>query len=736
MGTTLSYILFGFSLITFMMGVQEFLRKSSQKRVKYYYIATEMSSSIWSFCFGLIIVQTSSDTAALLRSIGMAGIFCFLASVVSLMMYWSNIHGKTAFCIRCFLLLAIPLYPFTISPSIATFERIPFGMSYELTPGLWNTFYTFYTLSIALIMIVLIIVMAKRSRKRDHVTAYGVLTCEIIILLGMILDTILPQFGYKALPGTAIAQFFGALLLGIIYHGYVKSQVTLENMSNFIYYSVNEPILIYDEMQRLKIVNNSAAEFFGDSVHEDTDTPLHEIFDVDEHILEMRGKHIGIEATCLCNQSYCMLGIDRITDFYGDTQGFIIVISDMTEKLAAIGALKLACQKADEANEAKSRFLANISHEIRTPINAVLGMDEIILREAQSQDIKNYAANIQSAGKTLLSIINDILDFSKIESGMMEIIEGDYLIGTVLADLASHISLRAQKKGLKLITEFDPNIPSVLYGDEVRIRQIILNILTNAVKYTETGAIQFHASCTEQSENQVMLDIFIKDTGIGIRKENIPLLFQSFHRVDEKSVHNIEGTGLGLSIVQRLLKLMNGTIEVKSLYGIGSIFYIHIPQKIVNHQPLGSLENSLPVMPKEYKASFEAPDAKILVVDDYKLNLQVIEGLLKQTKVQLTLISSGKECLQKIQHETYDLIFLDHMMPELDGIETLHQMQNMPENRNQNTPVIVLTANAIAGAKEMYLKEGFQDYLSKPIDSRLLEELVKKYLPDEKIYKV
>jgi len=732
--------MFSFAIITLVIGIREWFRKTTEYRTKLYFIAIQVSSSIWSAGFGLLIVQSNPDTAAVLRSIGMIGMFSFLIFTTFLLVSWAEPGKKITLYIDSFVLLAIPLYPFTVSSAAISFFTTRFGMSYELIPGFWNILYTLYTIVVAINMLVIIFNMIHKPRKRERIMGYGILLCEITIVLGMVTDTILPQLNYAAFPGSSIAQFLGALMCYWIYLIYLHTQITLENMSHFIYYSVNEPVLIYNEQQELKIVSSSAAQFFGESVKENSQIPLHEIFEISETLLNTEEDHLSLEAKCLCNNSYCKLWIDRIRDYYSDTLGFIIIVNDMTERLAAMEAMEEARRRADEANEAKSRFLANMSHEIRTPINAMLGMDEMILRESCTEDIKYYAQNIQNAGKTLLAIVNDILDLSKIESGMMDIVDNQYQLKDILTELTTDIMIRAKKKDLSLLTEFDPNMPSVLYGDEVRIRQIILNLLTNAVKYTESGKILFHVSWTELSDEEMMLDIFVKDTGIGIREENIKLLFDSFQRVEEKSVHKIEGTGLGLSIVKRLIELMHGSIHIKSLYGVGSIFTVHIPQKIIDREPLGDLQKSKNFLDRtnetpdnQYHASFEAPDAKLLVVDDYKLNLQVIQGLLKKTQVQLTLLQNPKTCLQKIQQERFDIIFLDHMMPEMDGITALHQMQEMPENINHDTPVIILTANAIIGAREMYLKEGFTDYLSKPIDSRLLEKIIIQYLPPEKI---
>lgn len=391
------------------------------------------------------------------------------------------------------------------------------------------------------------------------------------------------------------------------------------------------------------------------------------------------------------------------------------------------------CDEAQNATRIKSEFLSNMSHEIRTPINTILGMNEMILRETTNSDIHQYAGNVENAGKMLLSLINDILDFSKIESGKMEIIPVKYQISSVLNDLINMLKPKADTKGLNFDTEINPNIPNLLKGDEVRIRQIATNLLTNAIKYTDEGTITLISTFKLIDSNHISLYLAVRDTGKGIREEDIPKLFSSFQRVDQKQNRNIEGTGLGLSITRHLVELMGGTIGVESTYGEGSLFYVTIPQTIADHKPIGRLYQHIDyTIPHKYKEAFTAPQAHILVVDDNSMNLAVVTGLLKKTLIQIDTASNGRECIQKLRENNYHLVLLDHMMPDMDGIETLQQMK--AEHLADDMPVIALTANAISGAREMYLDYGFQDYLSKPIAGDSLENILLDWLPKEVIH--
>ena len=396
--------------------------------------------------------------------------------------------------------------------------------------------------------------------------------------------------------------------------------------------------------------------------------------------------------------------------------------------------VEMKCEDATAAAKAKSSFLANMSHEIRTPINAVIGMNEMILRESRERVIVRYATNIKNASKSLLALINDILDFSKIESGKMELIDTTYQISSLLNDLVNMIQPRAGEKGLELKLDIDEQIPGELYGDEVRIRQIITNLLTNAVKYTKEGSVTLKVRSTRLPEGRVRLDVAVVDTGVGIKKEDQEKLFTTFQRVDEFSNRDIEGTGLGLALSKQLLELMGSRLLLDSEYGRGSAFFFGLVQKIVDDSPIGDYKSVYEKALRDavrYQESFQAPDAKILVVDDTRMNLEVCRGLLKKTRIQVDTADSGLECLNMILKKQYDMIFLDHKMPNMDGVQCLQNMRELENNPNRETKVIALTANAVSGAREFYMESGFDDYLSKPIQGEKLEQLLCRYLPPQ-----
>lgn len=408
------------------------------------------------------------------------------------------------------------------------------------------------------------------------------------------------------------------------------------------------------------------------------------------------------------------------------------IVSGSLEKAKLSAQLELAKEEAEQANLAKTQFLTRMSHEIRTPINAVIGMNEMILRESAEPDIKKYAGDIKSSATALLSLINEILDSSKIESGKMEIIPVQYEIHSLLNDLHNMISVRAEDKGLQLVFDVSPELPSEYLGDDLRLRQVLVNLLTNAVKYTVNGTVTMAITARVEGE-YATLCFSVQDTGIGIKEEDIDKLFVQFERIEETKNRHIEGTGLGMNIVTQLLTMMDSELTVQSVYGEGSTFRFELVQKIMNAEPIGDFRKKISNTSKEtvVKQRFVAPEARILVVDDNAMNRQVFCSLLKQTRMKIYEADSGEACIALTKQKQFSIIFLDYMMPNMDGIETYHILKE--NHLCDNTPVIMLTANAVVGAKEQFLQEGFQDYLTKPIMPDKLDDMVLKYLPQHLI---
>lgn len=495
----------------------------------------------------------------------------------------------------------------------------------------------------------------------------------------------------------------------------------------------SQAILVIGENDNLIYANKTAHRLFDWITDKETDSGT-----ITESI---RKNFLSGQSECRMGDRDYQITVSEVTDGLS-VLGRTITLADITQMKRHTLELEMLSQKANEANRVKTSFLARMSHEIRTPINTILGMNEMILRESRSKEIIGYAENIKDSGRILLNIINDILDFSKIESGKMEIICNHYKTAEIIHDVVNMIEVEVEQKNLTFCLEAAEDIPSVMYGDSVRIQQVILNLLTNAVKYTHEGTVTFRIGGAYTGTDRYTLHVEVEDTGIGIKEEDIQNIFDFFHRIEAEKNRNIEGTGLGLNIAQHALQMMGSRIQIESRYGKGSKFYFDLEQTVVDRKPVGNLHRKI----KESRlggwslgVSFVAPRARVLVVDDNRMNLEVFKGLLKDTQMQIDTADDGKTALERLCAESYDMVFMDHMMPEMDGLETYEKLKDMWKNcpeevkTPETTPVIVLTANAIAGVREMYLEKGFRDYMSKPVDYASLEQMIVRYLPGQKV---
>lgn len=438
--------------------------------------------------------------------------------------------------------------------------------------------------------------------------------------------------------------------------------------------------------------------------------------------------HLETKSAIMTDASYTMIILSIVMGL------FLKLSMSLYESERSIANKR--AEELERISRARSAFFANMSHEIRTPINTIIGLNEMILREQNlSEEVAENAANIYNASKLLLTVINDILDVSKIESGKMEIVPVQYETGAMFSDLVNLLWIRIYDKNLEFKLDIDKNIPSMLYGDEIRLKQAVANLLTNAVKYTEKGSITLSVKSEQIGGNMARLRISVEDTGMGIKKENLKDLFSTFQRVNQEKNRSIEGTGLGLPISKQLIELMGGQIVVDSVYKMGSVFTIIVDQQIVNAQPIGSVDFTTKRRRNivRYQQRFEAPAANVLIVDDNEMNLLVAKKLLRETKVQTDTASSGRECLQKTKDKAYHVIFMDHIMPDMDGEETLGEIRRQENGRCKETPIIALTANAMSGAEQIYRDKGFEGYLAKPINGALIEATLFKFLPESLI---
>ena len=732
MGIFINCLAVVFSTIIAICGISYFMREKNAGALRYYMLVMGFFGALWSGGYGIMGFTETGEVAAVFRAVGLVGVAGFMMTEALMVAYMVELPKWLfrAYAMIFGIFAVVDLYFFI--PDQHIFVRLNGRMCYYSTNSFGRMVHNIFLAFVAVTMIAMAILWVHKEKpKRQSYYVRAAILANIAILFSIIPDTILPMLGKPSFPSSAYGMFLTYMITWFWATRFNAFSITVGNLSQYIYESANTAILIFDEYFRLVLANPYGQELLG--IKKIENQKLMQLFqgtDAESGRIKdgiLRDNKGVAELVSVHGAISCSLNFSLARDFHDDPYCIVCFVYDLTKE-------KNMLEEVVRANEAKSQFLANMSHEIRTPINGILGMDSVLLKECHDENLREYAKNIQSAGQSLLSIINDILDISKIESGKMEILTIRYQLFSVLNDCYNLTKIKLQNKPVSFIMQINEKLPSWLYGDEVRIRQIINNFLSNAVKYTKEGNITFELDFEEKTDEQILLVITVRDTGIGIKEEDLGKLFESFTRIEEKRNRNIEGTGLGLNLTKNLVNLMGGEVFAESTYGKGSCFTAKIPQKIADAKPMGDFgkryQQYLSTSDDD-KLSFLAPDAKILVVDDVTMNLKVVEGLLKATKIQIDTAVSGSECLECVKTTPYQIIFLDHMMPEMDGLETLEHMKNLADNPNAQTPVIMLTANAIVGAKEEYIEAGFTDYLTKPIRETELLEMILKYLPEE-----
>lgn len=650
--------------------------------------------------------------------------YCFL------LMCCSICHYKLPFFAKCIFLLGNTVFVtlgltdvyyhhmykscdfVTLGPGNLIYPEL--GVGYKLYIG-WHVLY-FVVLCIILYSST---VKQRFAYKRMKRTVIGIIFCALIGLLPYVLT-----FLFKSgIDYTGVGCNVGCIFfILVIRHN--KLYPVKENSQDIVLNEINDILLAYNAEYEFEYANRKAVECFPELENILFGTPLASLSEETNRLLNFNEGDI----INLGNEEYKYSVFS--TSEKEQITGYICWLHNVTEENRINTEILKLKQKAEEANIAKSRFLANISHEIRTPLNAVLGMDEMILRVSKEEETRNYANQIRRSGQMLLALINDILDFSKIEAGKMELVCADYNVRDMLSDIVMFNRLRAENKGLDIKLSIDDRIPGFLYGDESRIRQIITNIVTNAVKYTEHGYVEI-AALAHFSKNGAFEAIVIKvhDTGIGIKEEDRSKLFDTFERIENDITRKAEGTGLGISITTQLLNLMGGTMEVESVYKVGSCFTLTIPQLPAreSHPATGNIINS-----RVNRIAFTAPSADILIVDDNSANLAVAKLLLRDTEIHIDTLSSANAFLAQIQKKHYDIIFLDHKMPGIDGVEAFDRMSTM-DHLCIGVPVVMMTADADPSARSYFLSHGLTDYIPKPLDPIVYENMVARLLPPSKI---
>lgn len=745
-------ILFSNAIIAFTLLIVCIQKRDSTDRGSRALQFFTCASTIWSLGVGFFVMQTTENGAHIARCASLLGTVLYINAILMILNVISGLPEKYTKTFERFALLGFALFFAGIFPGMFSFERTSMGMSFSFANSVYGLLYTVFFVVCALFMLFDIVTMLRSKRKSVIHFGKCFLTVWILIIGGSVLDMILPMVGLHSIPGSGLVQFCGLVIawyaLDIISH----SRIIVKNMSQKVYDSLSSPILMLDIAKNIVVYNDAAKDFFElnrkddtnylnvnhflalDKIVEDEKYSISKYFDIpgDAEYSE-EGDLLNFDAFCKTNNVYCNVRANKVWDHFHELIGYIAVVTDMSEQLNARKKLEEAREEAIMANKTKSLFLANMSHEIRTPVNAIMGFSELALSEKVSPTLREYLVDISNASKVLLGSINDILNITKIESGKMELVNEEYSLKNLLGNVCKIITVQATRKELAFSMKFENDIPTVVYGDDVRIQEILINLSNNAVKYTPNGSVSLFVSSEDAGDGYVNLRFNVKDTGIGIKEEDLQNLFAAYERMDKEKNHRTEGTGLGLSIVRGYLDLMEGSIDVKSEYGKGSEFIATVKQKVVDATAIDPNEVMKSEPDVKRFTGLNITGLKVLVVDDNRVNLKVISKTLEKYGVASDLATSGKEALSICNSTEYPIVFMDHMMPDMDGVETMNALKEAYPYYREKAKIVVLTANAVDGVRNELLKAGFNEYLSKPINYTELERVLKKYVPKEMI---
>ena len=567
--------------------------------------------------------------------------------------------------------------------------------------------------AISVYILVKALVRTKSSKRKNNLKVIvGGSTAAISILVFYVLGAF-PE-GYDPTPITMAVLF--TTLVVIVWNR--KDFDLTRTATDTVLDSLGDSMITLNENRKVLMYNASAKQLFpdievGNLLSDIANFPMYILEDSDRTKFEMGERHYEGHLRVLY-------------DYEQLVRGYTVLIVDVTNIYEYIEELDDMREQAEAANRAKSNFLANMSHEIRTPMNAVVGMSELIIAEECGETVREYANDIKSAGLNLLSIINGILDLSKVEAGKLELTKEEYTVREEVQGSVNLVQKIAEQKGLQIKLQIQPDIPKKLFGDVSKIRQILINVINNSIKFTEKGYISLEVSGKYAEEDKYELQFDIRDTGIGMKEEDLELIFESFRQINMNRTRKIEGTGLGLSITKQFVELMDGTIDVKSEYGKGTHFIIHIKQQVVD-KPVVTEE---PAVPQE-QLFFKAPKCRVLVVDDNALNRKLATTMLKFYEFDMQETDSGQGAIELVKENAYDIIFMDHMMPEMDGVTATGIIRSECGENGKNAVIIALTANALQGAREQFLKRGFDDFLSKPFQRAQLYDMLDKWVKKE-----
>ena len=684
-------------------------------------------SGIWQIGYGLIGIVDDFTLCGHIRSFALTGVIAYPLVETNLALDMARIRKKYLYAAGLFLTaFAIADWFIYSDPAVDEFFRIGNWTVFKAVICPQRTFHNAYVLTIFLSACAAWFLWYRKvTLKREKVLMYGILAANMTIILGAVPDTILASHLQYSVPSSGIGAGVSLVLWYVASEQYNAFSISSKTLGDYAQKVLNEGIVIFDVKQTIVELNNYAQNELGF----ETGLGLDDLLVTDrspEDIFEiLRGERVLVFKCHIRERDEILQANMRVAlDRYGEVYGYIMSLTDITKEEELV-------LEAESSNRAKSEFLASMSHEIRTPMNAICGMAELILRDSEEEETRNNASMIVSASESLLTIINDILDFSKIESGKMEIVDSPYRIDSLIYDVTQIIRMRLQDKAVKLKVDIDPSVPVQLIGDEVRIRQILINLLNNAAKFTDEGEITLKMSHEKLTGDSSRLKFSVRDTGIGIREEDLNRIFESFTQADTRITHSMEGTGLGLTISKRLAEAMGGGLRAESVFGEGSTFSFDVVNKVEDWTEVGVVGGSFGAhRVKAFKAAFRAEKAKVLIVDDMELNIKVAEGLLRPYGIKPVSVNSGIaaiRCFEKLN--PFDLILMDHMMPEMDGIEAAKRIRSLEGGKE--AVIIALTANAMSDSPRMFKEAGFDGFLAKPVEPARLDEMLRQFLRKE-----
>ena len=721
----IAFILFGMGMIALVLGTQNYIQNRKSKSDLQMFLAC-ICVFFWDAGYAWMSLCFESDFAYIPRAVALLAVYLY---VIFILGYVAVITGysekKLVLLLVPYVILAIISWPQIIRKDAVYFVPTVWGYWYHSKMTVARLI-QFACVIYGIVLYCIILRYGRKSarieRERLVVKRFGLFVP--ILFVGYTFDTLIPSvFHMPAVPGSGVSAFIAAMILFHIARINRVLGVSKENVSKYVFDDVKIPVIVTNNEDRIVICNNYTFEFLGFSGERVITHKVSEFFsEVEEDVMQVIG-----------SDRECILESTDIIDKFGDKIYTIFFVRDVTEERNSYRLMQQSMKDAEEANKAKSEFLANMSHEIRTPMNAIIGMSQIIVdNKSVSDEVLSQANEIKIASTNLLGIINDILDMSKIEAGKFELVNDDYDLAVLIHEISSVITVRLRQSDVNFVLDIDETLPRMLYGDVVRIRQILMNVLGNAIKFTKTGSIALKVTWNKYEQApDILFDI--TDTGIGIKPEDKDKIFGKYDQVDQKKNRNIQGTGLGLAISRNLAIIMGGMITVDSVYGEGSTFHIVINQDVSkNSEAMGSevvtqLQEKTFVIPiKEEIVATQKTDTKVLVVDDSRVNLLVATGLMKKYEMQIDTAMSGREAIKKVKANDYDIVFMDHMMPEMDGVEAMHAIRDLGEKYRKLT-IIALTANALSESKELLLNEGFEDFLAKPINVVELDRIINTY---------